>query len=36
MLKKVRLFGFWISIFLCAAFLSAAAAQDEVPGRFQI
>jgi tetratricopeptide (TPR) repeat protein len=29
MLKKVRLFRTWISFFLCAAFLSAAVAQDE-------
>jgi tetratricopeptide (TPR) repeat protein len=29
MLKKVRLFGFWIPSFACAAFLLAAFAQDE-------
>ena len=29
MLKKVRLFRTWIPFFVCAAFLSAAVAQDE-------
>jgi tetratricopeptide (TPR) repeat protein len=29
MLKKVRLFRIWIPFFFCAAFLSAAVAQDE-------
>jgi tetratricopeptide (TPR) repeat protein len=29
MLKKVRVFRTWISFFLCAAFLSAAVAQEE-------
>jgi tetratricopeptide (TPR) repeat protein len=29
MLKKVRVFRTWISLFLCAAFLSLAVAQDE-------